>query len=49
MVVKIYNFISSCWGWIPLEVYGMFAAFILVTFGDSVLGLVDRVWRIVGR
>lgn len=49
MAAQLYNFIYNCWSWIPLEVYGMFAVFVLITFGDSVLGLVDRVWRIVGR
>ena len=49
MVHAMYNFISNCWGWIPAEVYGLLGVFILITFGDSVLGLVDRGWRILGR
>ena len=49
MARVMYNFISNCWGWIPTQVFGLLAAFILIAFGDSVLGLVDRAWRVIGK
>lgn len=49
MVQNLYSFIVNCWSWIPVEIYAMFTIFILITFGDSLLGLLDRTWRIIGR
>ena len=49
MARLLYNFVSSCWAWIPTEVFALFGVFVLITFGDSVLGLIDRGWRILGR
>lgn len=49
MVEDLYNFIINCWSWIPLKVMGMFGVFIFLTFADSVFGLIDRGWRVLGR
>lgn len=49
MVTTMFTFIKNCWNWIPIEIYGLFTTFILIAFGDSVLGLVDRAWRVFGR
>lgn len=45
----LYNFITNCLAWIPAEIYALFGVFVLITFGDSLLGLVDRGWRVIGR
>lgn len=49
MVQGLYTFLYNCWSWIPVEVYALFTVFILITFGDCILGLLDRAWRVLGR
>lgn len=49
MVAKIYKFIMDCWSWIPSYLVVCLTALVCFKFGDSILGLVDRAWRIIGR
>ena len=46
---KLTAFINACWGWIPLGVVAMFSTLIFIRFGKSVLGLIDKGWRLLGR
>lgn len=49
MVTKIYTFLRMTWAWMPVEFIVALTALICFKFADSVLGLVDRAWRIIGR
>lgn len=49
MVEKIYAFVNGCWSWIPVGVSAMFATLIFIRFGRSVLGIIDKGWRLLGR
>ena len=49
MVTKVYAFITDCWGWMPVTCIGMISLAICIKFGDSVLGMLDRAYRLIGR
>ena len=49
MVSKIYEFIQACWSWMPVSFVVMLTTLICIKFGDSLLGIIDRAWRILGR
>ena len=49
MVAKIYKFIMECWSWLPAAWITCITVLVCFKFGDSVLGLVDRAWRVFGK
>lgn len=46
---NLYNFIVGSFRWIPVSFVTMLGLLVMVRFGDSVMGLLDRAWRLIGR
>lgn len=49
MVAKLLDFINMSWQWLPINFVGALTALICFKFADSMLGIIDRAWRILGR
>ena len=49
MAASLIAFMVYCWTWCPLEIIGIFMLLVWIQFGDALLGVFDRGWRVVGR
>lgn len=49
MAETLIKFIQGSWAWMPFGFVTAIMAIIAFKFGDALLGLLDRAWRIFGR
>lgn len=45
----VYKYIRVCLSWLPSSFYVLFTGLVFIRFGDSILGIVNRAWKLVGR
>ena len=45
----IYKYIDTCLKWLPTEFYLIFLGLVSIRFADTLLGIVNRAWKAVGR
>lgn len=45
----LFNYIKLCLSWLPTSFYMIFTALVFVKFGDSLLGVITRAWKVIGR
>lgn len=48
-VDKLFNYIQLCLSWLPPSFYAIFGALVAVKFGDALLGVITRAWKVLGR
>ena len=46
MLIKYLNLIFE---WLPGWFYAIFTGVMLVKFGDTIVGIISRAWRLIGR
>ena len=49
MAIKLVRFISTAWAWMPIQFTLMIGMCVLIKFGDSLFGIIDRAWKVIGR
>lgn len=49
MADYIVDFIRLSLSWLPSGFFAIFVALIGIKFADSILGVINRAWKVVGR
>lgn len=43
------KYIVFVFNWLPSWFYAIFTGVMLVKFGDTIVGIISRAWRLIGR
>lgn len=49
MADYIIDFVNLSLSWLPSSFFSIFVALIGIKFADSILGVINRAWKVVGR
>ena len=47
--MMLLKYIGYCFQWLPGWFWEIFCAVVFVKFGDSIVGIISRAWRLIGR
>lgn len=48
-VELLYHYIRLSLSWLPTSCYFLLTVLIFIRFGDSLLGIINRAWKLLGR
>ena len=49
MFAQFIAFFSLIWGWLPGVFCSMLLIIVFIRCADSIVGIIDRAWRLIGR